>query len=144
MTSRVVTLRLSLLGVCALVVAVSACGSGSSGGRTALNAAPTTHQLDERSNGSTLDVQLGDTVVVTLHSTYWTLAVPPTVLQPLGAPHSSPSPCPVAGSGCGTVTQSYNAGRVGRTELRAHRDSCGEALRCTAKQSEWSVTVRVS
>jgi hypothetical protein len=133
-----------MLGGCALLLAVTACGSGSSGGDTSVNSAPTTHQLDDRSNGSTVDVQLGDTIVVTLHNTYWTLAVPTAALQPLGAPQASPSPCAVAGSGCGSVTQSYNAGHVGRTTLHAHRDSCGEALRCSAQQSDWSVTVRVS
>jgi hypothetical protein len=70
--------------------------------------------------------------------------VPTTVLQPLGAPQTSASPCAVMGGGCGTVTQSYNAGHVGQTTLHAHRDSCGEALRCTAQRGDWSVTVRVS
>ena len=128
---------------CAVAVAVSACGGGSSGGQS-VSSAPTMHQLDDKANGSTLDVQLGDTVIVTLHSTTWTLDVPSTVLQPLGAPQTSPSPCAVMGSGCGTVTQSYNAGHVGQVTLHAHRDSCGEALRCTGKQGDWSVTVRVS
>jgi hypothetical protein len=134
----------SVLAGCALVLAISACGSGSSGGQSSVNTTPTTHQLDDRSNGTTIDVNLGDTVVVTLHNTYWTLAVPAAVLQPLGAPQTSPSPCAVMGSGCGTVTESYNAVHLGQATLHAHRDSCGEALRCNAKQSDWSVTVRIS
>ena len=129
---------------CAVVATLTACGGGSSGGQSSVSSAPTTHQLDDKSNGSTVAVHLGDTVVVTLHSTSWTLDVPATVLQPLGAPQTSASPCPVMGGGCGTVTQSYNAGHVGEMTLHAHRDSCGEALRCTGKQGDWSVTVRVS
>ena len=132
------------LATAVLVLAVSACGGSSSGGQTSVKSGSSTHRLDDGSNGTTVDVQLGDTVVVTLHNTYWTLAAPTGVLQPLGAPQSSPSPCAVMGSGCGTVTESYNANHVGQTTLHAHRASCGEALRCTAKQSDWSVTVRVS
>ena len=131
------------VGVCAVALALSACG-GSSGGQSSLTSAPTTHQLNDGSNGSTLEVHLGDTIVVTLDSTNWTLDVPTTTLQPLGAPQTSPSHCAVMGSGCGTVTASYNAGHVGQATLHAHRDSCGEALRCSAQQSDWSVTVRVS
>ena len=138
------TRRLPLVA-CGAVLALSVAGcSGSSGSHASLSSAPTTHQLDDRANGRTVDVQLGDTVVVTLHNTYWTLAVPATVLQPLGAPQTAPSPCAVRGSGCGTVTQSYNASHVGQVTLHAHRDSCGEALRCSAQQSDWAVTVRVS
>lgn len=132
------------LATAVVVVTLSACGGGSSGGNASLRNTPKTHQLDDKSTGTTVDVQLGDTVIVTLHSTGWNLDVPATVLQPLGAPQTSPSPCPVMGGGCGTVTESYNAGHVGQVTLHAHRDSCGEALRCTGTQGDWSVTVRVS
>lgn len=132
------------LAVSALALALSGCGGSSTGSHDSVSTQSTTHQLDDKSNGSTLAVHLGDTVIVTLHSTTWTLDVPVTVLQPLGAPQTSPSPCAVMGSGCGTVTQSYNARHVGQTTLHAHRDSCGEALRCSAQQSDWTVTVKVS
>jgi hypothetical protein len=120
------------------------CAGGSSGGGAAVSSSRTTRQVDEKANGSTVDVQLGDTVVVVLHSTYWSFAVPHSALQPLGEPQPSPSHCTVAGSGCGTVTARYNATHVGQTTLQAHRDSCGEARRCTGSEGEWSVTVRVS
>ena len=130
------------LGACVLAVAVSACG-GSSGSQSSVTSAPTTHRLDDSSNGSTLQVQVGDRIAVTLNSTNWTLDVPATTLQPVGAPQVTPSHCAVMGSGCGTVTESYTAQHVGQATLHAHRDSCGEALRCSAQQSDWSVTVRV-
>ena len=133
----------TVLAVAALAT-LCGCGSGSSGGNASASSAPTTRQVDEKLNGHTIDVHLGDTVTVVLHSTYWSLDVPATTLQPLGAPQSSPSACPVAGSGCGTLTQSYNASHVGQATLHAHRDSCGEARRCTASESDWSLTVRVS
>jgi hypothetical protein len=134
--------RRGLAALCLAVVA-TACTSGSSGVGAGVSSSPATHRLDEHANGSTVRVHPGDTVVVTLHSTYWTFAVPSDVLQPLGAPRPSPSHCPVVGGGCGTVTSAYTAGHVGRTSLRAHRDSCGEARRCSAAESDWSVTVLV-
>lgn len=130
-------------GVCAVALALTACG-GSSGGQSSVTSAPTTHRLNDSSNGSTLQAHLGDTIVVTLGSTYWTIDPPTTTLQPMGAPKTSPSHCVVMGSGCGTVTESFTARHLGQTTLHAHRESCGEALRCTAQQSGWSVTVRVS
>ena len=132
------------LAACAVALALSACGGSSSGGQTSLRSTPATHQLDDQSNGTTLEAHVGDTIVVTLHSTLWTLDVPKAVLQASGAPQTAPSHCAVMGSGCGTVTQSYSAGQAGQTTLHAHRDSCGEALRCTAKQSDWTVSVHVT
>ena len=136
-------IRRGIVALCA-AIAATACASSSSGGATGLSSAPTTHRLDEHANGSTVQVSLGDAVVVVLHSTYWTFAAPQSVLQPVGVPQPSPSHCPVMGSGCGTVTSTYKAGHVGQTTLHAHRDSCGEARRCTSTESDWSVIVRVS
>lgn len=136
-------IRRGIVVLCA-AMAATACASGSSGGGAGLSSAAQTHRLDEHANASTVQVNVGDTVVVVLHNTYWTFAAPQTVLQPVGAPQPSPSHCPVVGSGCGTVTATYKASRAGQTTLHAHRDSCGEARRCTASESDWSVTVRVS
>lgn len=132
-----------MLAAVATVLVSAACANGSPGDRSAATA-PVPHQLDEHTNGSTVDVQLGETVIVVLHSTYWTFDTPPRVLQPIGAPQPSPSHCPVAGSGCGTVTATFNAAQVGTVTLHAHRDSCGEALRCTGSNADWTATVRVS
>ncbi len=131
-----------LLAVAASAVFVAGCANGSSGDRTA-QTAPIPHQLDEHANGSTVDVQLGDSVVVVLHSTYWNFDSPARVLQPLST-QPSPGHCAVIGSGCGTVTVTYNAAQVGTVTLHAHRDSCGEAIRCSASNADWSVTVRVT
>ncbi|MDQ1698919.1 MAG: hypothetical protein QOG34_782 [Frankiaceae bacterium] len=106
-----------------------------------------TVSLDEKANGTTVHVHFGDTVTVTLHSTYWSfLPTGGLALQPFAPAQTAPSTgCgqPV-GSGCGTVTASFNVGHVGTTTLRAHRDTCGEALRCTGDQADWSVTVVAS
>jgi hypothetical protein len=133
-----------LVATAAVLLVTAACGGSSSGGGQSLAGAPSTKTLDESANGSTVAVHLGDTVVVVLHSTYWAFTTPATTLQELGSPQSSPSHCPVPGSGCGVVTAQYNASHVGQTTLHAHRDSCGEALRCTGSDGDWTVTVRVS
>lgn len=126
----------------ALAAALSGCAGGPSAGTDNAVVSGPVH-LDEKANETTVTVELGQTVVVTLHSTYWRIAIPPRALQPVGEPQTSPSPCPVTGGGCGTVEQTFNAAKVDTTTLRAHRDSCGEALRCTSKNGDWSVTVRV-
>ena len=130
------------LAVAAAGLILAGCANGSASDRTAATA-PTPHQLDEHANGTTVDAQLGDTIIVVLHSTYWNFDSPSRVLQPLST-QPSPGHCAVVGSGCGTVTVTYNAAQVGTIRLHAHRDSCGEALRCTAKNADWTVTVRVS
>lgn len=151
---RVMTRR-PLLALPALALALAACSGGSSGG-VALGAGQDTssaaavsggrHLLDEKDNGKRLDVQFGDTLVVTLHSTYWSfLPTDGLALQSMGDPATAPATnCatpPIAGSGCGTVTGTFNVGHIGTSTLKAHRDSCGEALRCTGKDADWSITI---
>jgi hypothetical protein len=93
--------------------------------------------------------QLGAVLTVTLHNTYWTL-LPPSdgfVVQPYAPAQTAPATnCAghVPGSGCGTVTATYNLGHVGSAVLRAHRTTCGEAMRCVGAAGDWSVTVVVS
>jgi hypothetical protein len=135
---------LPALAACLTLVAATAtaCSGGSSTSPATVPGGGT-HQLDERANGTTVHVSLGDTVVVTLHSTYWSFV--PTdglALQPVSTQTATGSACPhVPGSGCGTVTVTFNVGHVGTSTLRAHRSSCGEALRCTGSAGDWSVTV---
>lgn len=130
---------------------LTGCGGGN--GTPAAGGGPTTQStnaklsLDDKANGTTVHVQLGDIITVTLHSTYWSFQ--PTdglALQPYGPPATAVgSACPrTMGTGCGTVTASYNVGHVGTATLKAHRDSCGEALRCVGTSADWSVTVVAS
>ena len=136
------------------VVMLGACGSG--GGSSGSPATSSTRggasgkvvAVDETANGKTVTLARGGRLVVTLHSTYWQLAAPadPKILAVSSEPVARPGPtCPsIPGTGCGTVTARYAAAGTGTTTLTAHRDSCGEALRCTPAQSDWSVTVRVT
>ena len=104
-------------------------------------------ELSDGDTGRTLPVRRGDVITVVLHSTYWAMLPPadPTVLQPEGSTAVVPQldGC-VAGQGCGTVTTRYRAVSAGRSELAARRDSCGEALRCTADQQSWQAIITVT
>ena len=135
----------TLAAACLVAVLAGACGTSNSAGSNAGDQAKNgTLNLDEKANGTTVHVHLGDTVIVTLHSTYWSfLPTASLALQPFAPAQTAPATTcgqPV-GTGCGTVVASYNIGHVGSGTLRAHRDSCGEALRCIGKQADWSVTV---
>jgi hypothetical protein len=103
--------------------------------------------VSEAANGKTITVRRRDEVTAVLHSTYWKFNNPSDqrVLMAEGDPVTSPQPggC-VPGQGCGTVTVRYLAVGVGRTVVSAHRDTCGEAMRCTPAASDWRVTVVVT
>ena len=126
------------------VVAAGGCGSAGSSGTSDNQTAPGRVALDDSANGKTVHVHFGDTITVTLNSTYWSfLPTGGLALQPFApAQTAAGTACPKhPGSGCGTVTASFNVGHVGTSVLRAHRDTCGEALRCVGDQGDWSVTV---
>ena len=106
--------------------------------------------LNEYSNGHTVTVNPGQHVTLILHSTYWSIAALTTSrpLTQVGSAvylprlRSTKGGC-VAGQGCGTVTVHYLASAPRVAHLHASRTSCGEALRCTAALSNWTVTIRV-
>ena len=112
--------------------------------RPARRAAPAT--ADESSDGGTITLRPGQRLLVTLHSTSWKLATPTsTVVRLSGTPKAKPgADCPsIPGTGCGTLTAKYVARRAGTSVLAAHRDSCGEALRCVGTAGDWRVTLAV-
>ena len=108
------------------------------------------HQVsaDEKTDGHTVTLAIGDQLEVTLHSTYWDFGTPGTELRMTGQ-HSTAVPvgtgtghC-VAGEGCGTETRVYTATGAGTTAVTATRTSCGEAMRCTGTNGVYSLTVIV-
>jgi hypothetical protein len=151
----------ALAAVLVAAAMLGGCGSGggSSGASAPANTTTTTTApagsasgrtvaLDDSANGTTVTVGRGDRLAVTLHNTYWQLAPPADarVLEVTTPPAARPDPTcrSIPGTGCGTVTAAYRALASGTTTLAAHRDTCGEALRCTAAQSDWRVTVHVA
>ena len=144
------------VALAALVGAALLAGCGSDGGATGTSAPGSTRAaasgrvvaIDDAADGTTVTLPQRGRLAVTLHNTYWQLAAPADskVLVVTSAPTARPEPTcrPIPGTGCGTVTAAYAAGSTGTTTLAAHRDTCGEALRCTPAQSDWSVTVHVT
>src|SRR5579885_2963902 len=105
-------------------------------------------QLGDADTERTLPAALGERIVVTLHSTYWQVGGPsdPRIVASEGPPKvSSGGPgCPsIPGTGCGTTVASFVAVALGGADLVATRSTCGEALRCAADQSTWTVHVDV-
>jgi len=130
-----------------VLLALAGCG-GSSAPAQVKSGSPHVWQVSEKQKGQVLHVSVGDTVQVTLHNTYWMLSpVRGNALVPLvsGGPSPGGSGCPnIPGTGCGVVSQAYHAQNSGTSTLRAHRTSCGEAMRCVGSAGSWSVTVDVS
>lgn len=141
--------RALLLAASASVVA--ACGSATPAATplTSGSAAAGAQVLSvtDADNGHAVVARAGDTIVVTLASTYWTVQPPsdPAVLVPSASPQASPrlGGC-VPGGGCGTVTATFIARAPGTAVLTATRTSCGEALLCQGSAGRFSVTVTVS
>jgi hypothetical protein len=105
-----------------------------------------TVQVGDQSNGQTVTLRPGDHLTVVLHSTYWQFNAPSDtgVVAADGDPVYAGQPnCGPPGSGCGTATAHYTAGHDGTAVVSAHRETCGEALRCAPDQSRWSVKVNV-
>jgi hypothetical protein len=105
-------------------------------------------KVDDTKNGQSVQVHVGDTVKVTLGSTYWTFdqSSDPLVLKELGDQVVTPDPmgsC-LPGMGCGVTTAWYKALSAGSATASASRVSCGEARRCVGNQGAYRVTVVVS
>jgi hypothetical protein len=106
---------------------------------------PGTVTLDEHARHRSVRIPAGTTLVVRLHSTYWSAPTSsdPGVLGPAGGGSSAAGSCP-PGGGCGLTSARFTAARPGTVRITAHRSSCGEAMRCSAGQGDYQVTVTVS
>jgi hypothetical protein len=110
------------------------------------SAAASPRLLSDADNGHTVTVSVGTTLRLVLRSTYWRMggSSAPSVVAVSGSPRYASPPGGIAGSGNGTVTETFRALRRGRARLSASRFACGEALRCTPSQGSFSVVVVVS
>ena len=104
--------------------------------------------VDEKASGATVSLHVGDHLTVVLHSTYWQINAPDPRAAGLviaGPQRTRAAHCGhIPGAGCGTATREFRADRRGVATVSAHRDSCGEALRCTGTQSDWKVTAAIT
>ena len=104
-------------------------------------------QAGENQNGTSITLHTGQTLMVTLGSTYWTIqgSSDSLVLAPVGKSVTSPQSCSAPpGSGCGTVSQAFRAARPGKAQVTASRVSCGEAMRCVGPAGQYQLTVQVT
>ena len=126
-----------------------AAAPASPGASQAAPAAAPSGELDisETAKGETLTVEVGATIRLILHNTYWNIEQgnPAAVLALAAAPVYSAAgavAC-IPGTGCGTVTATFRALATGRAVISASRTSCGEALACTGGNGAFEVTVIV-
>ena len=125
-------------------VATSATPSAATTPAVASFATPVVHKIDDTANGSTLYAHVGDTVRVTLHSTYWEMDPPATSALRASDTAVAASLGPIPGTGTGTVVTSYLIVHSGSAKITAHRTSCGEALLCPPDMRTYVVSIAVA
>jgi len=99
-------------------------------------------------NGKAVAARAGDRIELILSSSYWHVTgnSAPRVLRQDGplVLLSRPNSCPdVAGLGCTPVRADFTALTSGKAVIMASRSVCGEALRCRADQTRFTVIVVV-
>lgn len=133
----------ALRGSLALAFAcvLAACGSTGS---------PPGHEVTagDTQNGQSISVHVGDTIRITLSTTFWTIAgsSDASVIQEQGEQVVSPAPrgsC-FPGMGCGTTSAVFKAMKAGSATVTATRLSCGEARRCVGAEGNYQLTVVVN
>gem|GEM_PF-3257346 len=136
----------ALATACGAAPGPSASPSGSGPGSTPSPRPAVAITAADAANGHTVTLHVGDSLTVTLHSTYWGFggSSNSVVLVSDGVPAVSPSPsgC-VPGQGCGTVVAAFDANAVGTSVVTASRTTCGEALRCPGSAGSYHLTVKV-
>ena len=110
-------------------------------------------QLIETQNGQIILVKKSSEFTIQLKSTYWQLVSIPTnskvvrigseLIESVKPGPSAPIGCQHPGSGCGKITWKFRAVSIGTSIISATRASCGEALRCTEKDQNFKVTIKV-
>jgi hypothetical protein len=96
-------------------------------------------------NGKTITIAKGQTLTVSLDSTYWRFGESsnPAVLAQAGEVIYQPAAHSYAGSGAGVATAQFIATTTGMSTITASRTSCGEARGCPDGQGSFSITVSV-
>jgi hypothetical protein len=130
---------IALGGAMVVISAVAGCasagGHAEDGSRNAF--------LSQADQGRRISVPTGSTVTVRLDNTYWRFQPPSSRALRLLGVDAHPGSGGVPGSGKGTVVARYRAVAPGQAVVSASRTVCGEALRCSAGQSHFRVTLVV-
>jgi hypothetical protein len=140
-----------------LIVSTSACGPpnpAATATHSSETASPTPSAspgsagavvLGALSRGTTVQVARGETVVVRLDNTYWTIdgGSDLAVLAPQGDQSTSPSADCLPGVGCGTVERRFRAVGPGVSTITASRTVCGEAMACQPQDATFGVRLNV-
>lgn len=130
------------VAICCLVcLCLASCGAASGQG---------TVRAGDAQNGQTITLQPGQTLTVTLSTTYWTIqgSSNAQALAPAGAPVASPASidsCHFGGCAAlgGTTSQTFRAVAPGTARVTASRVTCGEAMACVGASGRYALTVEV-
>jgi hypothetical protein len=139
------TSALPRLMAAAAALLMAGCGSAAAGSPRARPPGTVTIARDD-DNGTTVRLDVGDRLKLTLSSSYWNLhASPvPAVLRQDGPTRllARPSSCPdIPGLGCTPVQTLFTALAPGTAVIIATRSTCGEALACAADQRRFTIKV---
>jgi hypothetical protein len=88
-------------------------------------------------NGQTVNLFAGQRLSVSLDSTYWRFDSTNyrPVLSTMGQPQYQTDPSALPGSGKGVAIEQFKAKTAGQVTVSAHRNACGEAMRCVPAQN---------
>jgi hypothetical protein len=102
-------------------------------------------------NGTSITLHPGQTLIVTLPTTYWTIqgSSNPQALAPVGAPIASLAPkdsCTFGGCLAlqGSTIETFRAVGPGVALVTASRVTCGEAMGCVGSAGRYQLTVTVT
>jgi hypothetical protein len=102
-------------------------------------------KLGASSDGQTITVAVGRTILVSLNTTDWTfvqISNPAIVRQFPQAVVPGPVSCRSMAD-CGSVSVRLSALATGKVHVRATRSKCGELRLCTGKERSYTLTVVV-
>lgn len=125
-----------------------ATGSGTPPATAITDSGQTAVTATDGNNGQTINLAVGDKLVVVLASVYWQFnALDKTGILVTQGPSvvvaSAPGHGCVPGAGCGTVTTRYKAAAAGQVDVVAKRTVCGEAMMCTSTNGNYRMHVVV-
>lgn len=140
----------ALVAALAAASLLTAAGCSTVASASVDSSSQTHHQyiMRDGSNGKTIWLHTGDRIELILSSNYWQVSgsSAPKVLKQTHATVLMPRPstCPhIPGLGCTPVRTDFLAVGHGKAVITASRTSCGEAMRCSAQNSHFTLIVRI-